>query len=208
MRHLRGRSERLTPARARGGAILLLLAVVLLCWGLGGGEFAAERWLMVEGERVGLPLASPLLVVTRLGNLPVLGPIALLLAMELARRRGLVAALAFLGTLALFRILLVFVKHGVARPRPALGPHLDRFASGFSFPSAHASDTMAVFLGFALAWGGRRLACAAAGLSLVVGLTRVALGVHWPSDVLAGWCFGTLGAMAAASISRAAERSR
>jgi undecaprenyl-diphosphatase len=66
--------------------------------------------------------------------------------------------------------------------------------SSMSFPSGHAANTMTSFLAFALILAAarhRRAAIAVAvGASVVVGLTRPLLGVHWPSDVLAGWLVG------------------
>jgi len=84
-------------------------------------------------------------------------------------------------------------KAAVDRPRPHFTDPVE-LAPGASFPSGHATAsaiTCAVLL--ALVWpragrAGRATAGAAAALTvLAVGWTRIALGVHWPSDVLAGW---------------------
>lgn len=89
------------------------------------------------------------------------------------------------------------VKEIVARPRPPdVSPDLAR---DFSFPSAHALQSAVVYGLIALvAWRSRlppstRLAAvaAAAVLIVLVGLSRIALGVHYPSDVVAGWMAGT-----------------
>jgi len=84
----------------------------------------------------------------------------------------------------------------VARVRPALEPHLVVVKSQ-SFPSGHASSSMIFYLTMALIlthrgpW--RRWAAAGAVLlSLLIGTSRVMLGVHWPSDVIGGWVFGLL----------------
>ena len=84
------------------------------------------------------------------------------------------------------------LKELFARPRPALTPHLD-IVSNLSFPSGHATNAVAIFV--LAAWvipaHNRMLAMTGAiGMALVIGLSRVSLGVHWPSDVIGGWIWG------------------
>jgi undecaprenyl-diphosphatase len=90
-------------------------------------------------------------------------------------------------------------KYWVARARPEVEPHLVIVKTS-SFPSGHAASSMIFYLTLALALvppgRSRRLAAAAAVLlSLLVGASRVMLGVHWPSDVIGGWSFGMLWVM-------------
>jgi undecaprenyl-diphosphatase len=114
-------------------------------------------------------------------------------------RGALTLALAVLATQAVVEL----IKLTVERPRPALnGAVAD--ASGFSFPSAHSATSMAVYatLAFLLARsckGALRAAIVASGMALVavIGLSRVLLAAHYPTDVLAGWLTG--GALVVAS---------
>lgn len=88
------------------------------------------------------------------------------------------------------------VKLAVDRPRPDISNALVRPSAQPSFPSGHALMTMAVYgsLAMLLRRVNRRLGAAllvgAVAISVVVGLTRVMIGVHYPFDVLVGWIAG------------------
>jgi undecaprenyl-diphosphatase len=87
-------------------------------------------------------------------------------------------------------------KYWIARARPDLEPHLVIVKTS-SFPSGHATSSMIFCLALALALAAhtrwRRIAAAfGIFLSLLIGTSRVMLGVHWPSDVIGGWAFGML----------------
>jgi len=110
------------------------------------------------------------------------------------RRRGRFA-LGLLLVILVGRGLAEAQKYWIARARPTLEPHLVVVKTS-SFPSGHAASSMIFYFTLALAlapaqW--RRLAAAGAVLlSLLVGTSRVMLGVHWPSDVIGAWSFGLL----------------
>jgi undecaprenyl-diphosphatase len=87
-------------------------------------------------------------------------------------------------------------KYWIGRARPDLEAHLVVVKTQ-SFPSGHATSSMIFYMVMALTLtaGTRWYRLAAAGaflLSLLIGLSRVMLGVHWPSDVVGGWAFGLL----------------
>ncbi|ONG52223.1 acid phosphatase [Pseudoroseomonas deserti] len=119
----------------------------------------------------------------------------------LLARKGMSAGLllvSFVGAMTLNSLL----KQGFDRPRPELVAHLAEVHTA-SFPSGHAMLSAACYLtlGTLLAGvaHGRRLKAYLLGvailLTLLVGGSRVYLGVHWPTDVLAGWCLGAAWAM-------------
>ncbi|MFJ2022662.1 phosphatase PAP2 family protein [Streptomyces sp. NPDC087897] len=121
--------------------------------------------------------------------------VAVLTAWLLYRRAWRLAAWA--ATTAIGGALTgVLVKVVVERARPSL-PDPVAHAPGYSFPSGHAMTAVtscAVLLLVLLPLvprGWRGLCWAAAGISVLgVGFTRVALGVHWFSDVVGGWLLG------------------
>ena len=136
------------------------------------------------------------LIITRFGDpdllLFVTGLVALLL---LARRAHRTAAL-FLGISVSGRLFVDLQKAVIARPRPDADLHLIGTRTD-SFPSGHAASGILVWVALALLiphgarW--RRPALAAAGVvAFAAGISRPMLGVHYPSDVVAGWCFGLL----------------
>ena len=94
------------------------------------------------------------------------------------------------------------LKSFFARVRPVLVPQLDPISSP-AFPSGHATNAAVVYLLFIMlvpqarhpAW---RLAAAA--MILLMGLSRILLNVHWPTDVIGGWMLGASFALMAAAV--------
>ncbi len=123
------------------------------------------------------------------------------------------SALFMLGAVAGGQLLSSLLKLGIERPRPDLVSHLAEVYT-LSFPSGHAMLSAVTYLtlGSLLArvQAGRALKtyvmAVAVTATLLVGVSRIYLGVHWPSDVLAGWCAGSAWAMLCWLISRWALR--
>jgi undecaprenyl-diphosphatase len=138
--------------------------------------------------------------VTDGGSVPVLLAFGLL-AGVLLYRRGQTAVVAAIPAVALLTAgaLTAVLKPLVGRVRPPLGLRLLTETEP-SFPSGHATDSTALFVSLALVAAVvvfrrplARAAVVAAGFAIagVIGLTRLFLGVHWPTDVMAGWALGT-----------------
>ena len=85
------------------------------------------------------------------------------------------------------------LKLAFDRPRPTVDPVVE-LPETAAFPSGHASVSMAVLVVVAVLLAGRRpdpgAVAAAVAVSVAIGLSRIALGVHWLSDVVAGWALG------------------
>jgi undecaprenyl-diphosphatase len=144
-----------------------------------------------------------------LRNLFALAAVAALLFLRLRRE-----AMLFAMTVALGWIVNSAVKLLVGRDRPQIVPHLME-AGGDSFPSGHSFNAAVVYVAMALAFASlsRRqsvrvtLIASAMALSALVAWSRVLLGVHYPSDALAGWLGGAGWAfLAAAMLDRPAGR--
>lgn len=146
---------------------------------------------------------------TALGSTTVLVFIVLSVFLYLMLAGRTQAALFILASVAGGQLLSSLLKLGVDRPRPDLVSHLAEVYT-LSFPSGHAMLSAVTYLtlGSLLArvLPGRVLKtyvlAVAVIATLLVGVSRVYLGVHWPSDVLAGWCAGSAWAMLCWLVSR------
>jgi undecaprenyl-diphosphatase len=140
--------------------------------------------------------------ITSLGSTTVLTIVTLAavfyLVMDGKRASAALVAIAVSGGAVLSFVL----KSGFDRPRPDLVAHLVE-VSTLSFPSGHAMGSAVTYLtlGALLARTQPRrrikiyVLTVAVLLTLMVGISRVYLGVHWPTDVLAGWCAGSAWAL-------------
>ena len=118
---------------------------------------------------------------------------AILLVMPNRKQYGVTLSLAALGGLAFYKPM----KHIFLRARPDTALHLVT-QGGYSFPSGH-SVTSAIFYGLLIYLLNRHckneklkkiLGAVCGFLALAIGPSRIYVGVHWPTDVLAGWCIG------------------
>ena len=221
-----GRRDRKELAFLVGG-----LALVLLLLG-----FASLSDLVLEGEtqdfddRVlralrraddpSLPigpawLRGAALDITALGSASVLGLVVAAIVgfmlLQGLRRTALLVLVASTGGWVLNSLL----KELFQRPRPEIVPHL-REVLTLSFPSGHAMTSAAVYLtlgALLMRVADRpvtRMYCMGFAMFLagIIGVSRVYLGVHYPTDVLAGWLVGLSWALMCWLAERAIERRR
>jgi len=196
----------MSPARRRLSAGLVLIAITIV---IGSavtwlGEPSIDEVAVREASslRDGA-IGDALVVASKVGYLRVLGPLALVIALALGIalnrwRDGLLVAFATAGAAVLTRLL----KEIFERARPTDGVEL--LAGGFSMPSGHATTSAAFAMSLMLVArtgrGALALRVLVIAFALVVALSRVVLGVHYPTDVLAGLCSGTGFALVLASL--------
>ncbi|MFK8250440.1 phosphatase PAP2 family protein [Ancylobacter terrae] len=140
--------------------------------------------------------------ITSLGSTTVLTLISLVVVGFLVIERKRATALFVVVSIAGGSALSLALKSGFDRPRPDLVAHLVDVHT-LSFPSGHAMLSAVTYLtlGALLARSqpNRRIRIyilsVAVLLTLTIGLSRIYLGVHWPTDVLAGWCVGSAWAL-------------
>lgn len=174
------------PSFALPVAGLILILGGFLLWRFAPG---ADR-LLLDGlrlERAG-PWVEPIRLFTLTGGLAFLAGLALVVAAGLALRGEGGRALWLVATVAGGRLAVETAKWLLGRDRP---PLVDQLAtvSSHSFPSAHAAGTLTVWLALAMLFPARRniMLPLALAMAATIGWSRIALGVHWPSDVVGGF---------------------
>lgn len=137
-----------------------------------------------------------------LSSLIVMGAVIALMFLKLRREAILFGATVFLGWM-----LNNLMKWLIGRPRPEIVPHLTE-AGGNSFPSGHSFGSAMIYIAMALAFASLSnrhsvrytMIGAAMVMSAMIAWSRVMLGVHYPSDVVAGWLGGAAWAFTAAAV--------
>lgn len=205
--------------------MLVALFVVLLGCAIAAGELleTAERpggstafdssitsW-MVAHRTQGLTTTAR--VLSTIGSQVVLTPGACVVAAALVLRRRFWLAGSLVAAWGGAILLYSLTKYFVHRPRPPQSIWLTDVSHSTSFPSGHATQSLSTFLALAIvgaAWASKPRwpgVVPALMLAAGVGWSRVYLGVHWTTDVLAGWLIAaTWVAIVAWLIARGARR--
>ncbi|KAB2788953.1 phosphatase PAP2 family protein [Brucella anthropi] len=167
-----------------------------------------------HADDLSLPIGPPWILhavrdVNSLGGVTVLAIMTVLATIFLLISRRRAMALYMLVSLMGGWAISNALKFGVARPRPTIVPHLMDVYDP-SFPSGHAMMSAVTYLTIAalVSQGNIRGAtrafflATALMLTFAIGLCRIYLGVHYPTDVLAGWCVGSLWALCCYAVGR------
>jgi undecaprenyl-diphosphatase len=160
-------------------------------------------------------LQGAALDITALGSPFVLGLAVLAISGFLLLQQSYRAALFVFVASTGGMLLNTLLKNEFSRTRPTIVPHLREVMTP-SFPSGHALTSAAVYLtlgALLMRLSKRRLTkfyCIAIAMliTVLVGLSRVYLGVHYPTDVLAGWLIGLSWALLCWLIERTLEKGR
>jgi membrane-associated phospholipid phosphatase len=171
-------------------ALLLGLGLAFAGWPDGAERDAMKAIALREGRSPGWLIAVAQWV-TWAGDAAQRSIVMLLAAIWLVWRGHWRAGLVMAVVPAVAGATSSILKEAFGRARPDVVPHLDPVAS-LSYPSGHAVNAAAILLLIALLGGRGRKGWIAAALAgaVLIGGSRLALGVHWPSDVAGGWLWG------------------
>lgn len=211
--------------RYEPAVLLALLLVLICCWGFveladevtEGDTARFDEWALRALRRPddpSRPIGPRWMLevgrdITALGGMTVLALLTAMVVGFLWMRRMFGAMLLVLAATVGGAVVSLSLKHLFARPRPELVPHLSEVYSS-SFPSGHAMLSATVYLTLGTLLGqfvqGFHIKAyfllVALGLTILVGASRVYMGVHYPTDVLAGWSAGLVWALGCWLIAR------
>ncbi|MEJ7657402.1 MAG: phosphatase PAP2 family protein [Thermoleophilaceae bacterium] len=196
------------PSQNRLGAPLWLFGIlavsVLLFWKL-AEDVAGREWIVSFDRGVAASLhaqapglaTSAFTAVTHLGSALVLVPMTVVAMLALIRSHRRAQAVVMGVAVAGGEALNTALKLAFERQRPSFADSLGT-AAGFSFPSGHAMVSLVVYGALAYyvsaairaRWAKVLVVLSGLGLILAIGFSRIYLGVHYPSDVLAGYSAG------------------
>jgi len=193
--------------------LMLGIGVCLLLWGflalasevMEGDTTTLDTRILVALRKSDDPsrpigpswVENSLLDLTAIGGPTVLGLVVVAVVGFLVLQTRYHTAIVVLATAASGELVNSVLKNVFLRPRPDVVPHL-RNVTTSSFPSGHAMESAIIYLTLGavlMRLSERRITKVysmgiAIALTLLVGISRVYLGVHYPTDVIAGWMFG------------------
>lgn len=177
---------------------ILSVAIFLVIWGCVSYGHMASFDTDISGAFYNIRsagLTSLMQIITYIGNWQGVVIILMLLLIypETRYKYGIFA----FSSVVIAQIVKTLIKEFVKRPRPAESLHLI-VQHGYSFPSGHAITAMALFGALFILLNDKDTAYSkriflmtvTAMMPILIGISRIYLGVHYPSDVLAGWVGG------------------
>lgn len=193
------------------GMVLSLFLFIVIADAVAAGETLSydNKILLLfrNPENSSLPLGSERIQyivrdITALGSSTLLIIITLFVVLYLALQKASRSIIYVLFAAIGGGVLVQILKHLFARQRPDIVSHLVSEIS-MSFPSGHSAMSAVVYLSLAVLLSRIEkshktrifLISAALIITLLVGLSRIYLGVHYPTDVLAGWMIGLFWAL-------------
>lgn len=191
--------------------LFLLLVIVCGLWGfieitdevVEGEKLSYDEWILVMmRDNYGSPI-GPNWLQELVKNITVLGSTTILILVLtsvigfLVLQGNYKSAILIFVTSCVGVCLVVLLKNTLGRPRPEVISHLVEVSSQ-SFPSGHTTMSAVVYLSLASMLAHiqerKRVKIYSIGIAILltfaVGISRIYLGVHYPSDVLAGWALG------------------
>jgi undecaprenyl-diphosphatase len=203
-----------------GACLLLFVFISLAGEVLEGDTKALDTQILVAlrnptdpSRPIGPPwLEYAMLDLTALGGPTVLVVVVLAVVGFLLLQKMYRSALVVLATSTSGALVSAALKHAFMRPRPTIVPHLREVLST-SFPSGHAMESAIIYLTLGtmlMRLADRRATkvyclVVAVVLTFLVGVSRVFLGVHYPTDVIGGWIIGFMWASLCWLAAQAAE---
>ncbi|WP_265563193.1 phosphatase PAP2 family protein [Sphingomicrobium arenosum] len=203
------------------GAAVLAAIIFLANEIMEGDHFGFDEKILLSLRKAGA-LGDPtapqwmteaMIDITALGGVTVLTLVTLFAVGYLLAIGRHKAALFVSVSIGLGALATKLAKGIVLRERPDVVPHLVPVDT-LSFPSGHSLNSALVYLTLAALVARTRthmgvrlyLMGAALGLTFLIGFSRLYLGVHWPTDVLAGWGLGALWAAASSLVAKLFQR--
>jgi membrane-associated phospholipid phosphatase len=195
------------PLRLSIAAIALFGVVIALGYAVTAGHFRAFDLAISHALNMERSTSPDWLILSMQGFSWIGGGIqryivVTVLTVALWRWWGWGAALAMGLTTLVSAFTSEILKAFFARMRPDFVTHLDSVSSA-AYPSGHANNAAVVYILFIMLVPQARhplWQAAAAAMIVVTGLSRIMLGVHWPTDVIGGWMLGASFALMAAAV--------
>lgn len=182
-----------------GACILTLYLLAELSEGVLEREaFAFDKSILLHIHQLANPALDTLMIsITRIGDPRTVVPLTIAIFGFLCWKRDRLEANFFALNALGGAVLSYVLKLAFSKPRPELWPHLISEKT-FSYPSGHALGSMVLygFLSYLLASlyppHAKAFYWIATALIIAIGFSRLYLGVHWPTDIIAGYGIGFL----------------